>query len=370
MSRTFDEIVNYECKICNKKVKNLLGLSSHLKVHSLSNIEYFYKYDKEKINILICKNCGTERSYDNLFNRRFSLTCSKKCDYSYRMKVLKNKYGDDYYIKLSSNAIKYRSPGAFSVFQKKYWTNRGLSEEEAVKKISEINRKNSPRCREHYLNFNMSEDEISKAISFNQKYNSPRTIEYWVMRRFSYEEAVSAVHDFQNLCSIEKFVSRYGVIEGNLRYGEHINKLKNKNCFTVQGWINNGLSYNEAVNKIKEIQKKAHTSIYYLRKFERSLQKILDFLSIEYEYQKVFKLEEDYFLDKSMLIFDYYLSKFNLDIEMDGGHWHNSEIDVKRDDYLKNKGIFVLRIIQDSWDKLRFEEKINFIKEKLCELKK
>jgi hypothetical protein len=58
------------CKICNKIIKNNLGLSLHLKIHNITIFDYFVQYDNLKILkyqnvliVLIMQNIGIIRSF-------------------------------------------------------------------------------------------------------------------------------------------------------------------------------------------------------------------------------------------------------------------------------------------------------------------
>ena len=370
--KLINAVENYTCRICGKPISKLFVLTRHIKlIHKLNSIfQYFYFYDPENLLYGICPICGKERSLESYLDKPNSITCSKECDYKNKVKSNLKNYGANYYKDLCKKMIDSRTPEAFSKSQKKYWLNKGFSVEEALKKVSEFNRRASPRCLEFYDRFNLSEKEAEEKISFLQKSYSPRCVEYWIKRGFSVEEAEEAVSDFQKVVTIERFIERHGILEGNLRYSTYIERIKKGNCFTIQGWMKKGFTFEESLNKIKEIQSKAHFSMRVLRKFEKSLIPILKVLKEKFEYQKGVAIDDSYIgVQKYHIILDYYLPQYNLNIEMDGFVWHNKEEDELRDNYLIKKGMKILRIPEIVWNSKSLEQRIQFLKEELCGLK-
>ena len=134
---------------------------------------------------------------------------------------------------------------------KEYWINRGYSEEESIKLVSEIQRnaskqvKNRPKinyerieskgidaklffkkrsilCIEYWLERGYSEEEGRRKISEIQKNNgrkvvnhiSNKTIEYWTKKGCSEEEAISIIRNIQSTFSKDKCIEKYGEVEG------------------------------------------------------------------------------------------------------------------------------------------------------------
>jgi hypothetical protein len=366
------DIKNYNCKICGRKVSNLVGLSHHLAcMHRIRSIEYFYEYDPDNLNYSSCIVCNGKRSLENLLRKSNSSVCSKECDYILkRDNTLKNN-GPDHYKKLSALARSKIDSTSFSIWQKGYWLKKGLSEDQAVKKVSEINKKNSPLSLEYYKDKNITEEEAKGMISFIQKNRSPRSIYYWMHKKLNLQEALKAVSDYQDVCSLEKFIERDGLEKGKEAYNNYVTKLSNNTCFSYRYWLGKGFSIEESICKVSEIESKAHRSIRVLRKFEGSLKCILHKAGENFEYQKSMPINGNYGgKNRFCIIMDYFLPKYNLNIEMDGDFWHSKESDKDaiRDNFLTINGIKVFRIRQSNWDSLSAIERESFIKEKLCEL--
>ena len=137
------------------------------------------------------------------------------------------------------------------------------------------------------------------------------------------------------------------------------------------GWIKKGYTVEEAISRICEIQRKAHSQVRKLRRFEKSLIPILDHLKLEYELNKMITLDDRYKgTNKYYLNLDYYIPKYNLNIEMDGDYWHKDalEEDKHRDTFLTLLGYKIFRIKEKKWIDFSNEEKITFIGRKICEL--
>jgi hypothetical protein len=97
-----------------------------------------------------------------------------------------------------------------------FWLCRGYSEEESLKKVSELQSKSA------------------KMINFDNRL-LPSNIEYWVNRGFSNDEAVEKIRHHQTTFSLEKCIQKYGEIDGTKKWEDR--QIK---------WIN-------SLNKTKEI---------------------------------------------------------------------------------------------------------------------
>lgn len=122
-----------------------------------------------------------------------------------------------------------------------YWLNRGYSEKEAKLKISEQQRKRSPRCKEYWLAKGYTEEEATKKVTEKQTISSKesakkRTVEYWVQQGFTFEEAKQRKQEFT----------------------EH-----NTPSY-VAFWINRGYTEEDAKERIKSTAQKGSTLDYFI----------------------------------------------------------------------------------------------------------
>ena len=109
---------------------------------------------------------------------------------------------------------------------KKYWISLGYSEEEAVKKVSEIQKQNSPKCKEYWIKRGYSEEDAIKQVSEYQskicnsnpklhdrqyqREKSVRCIEHYLAKGLSEEEAREQVRLVSDNVSEKAFQKRYG----------------------------------------------------------------------------------------------------------------------------------------------------------------
>jgi len=112
-----------------------------------------------------------------------------------------------------------------SVFSKKYWLSKGMSEEESLYQVS-IRRPNNIL---YYINKGFSQEEALVKVVEHQKKSSkkrgllpeeerrklsPRCIEFYLEKGLSVEEAKEKLSQFQKNFSKEICVERYGIDKG------------------------------------------------------------------------------------------------------------------------------------------------------------
>lgn len=91
------------CEICRKELKNLNSLSKHIKIHNLTNKEYYDKYLKRK-NEEVCKECGKIHNKYIGFNEGYRKFCGNPCPTKeYLNNDLKNNILNKYGVENCSN---------------------------------------------------------------------------------------------------------------------------------------------------------------------------------------------------------------------------------------------------------------------------
>ena len=93
-----------------------------------------------------------------------------------------------------------------SIWCVEYWLEKGYTEEEAKKKVSEFQTKMNERRVLKYSN-----KELAKKIN-------PRCVEYWLEKGYTEEEAKKTISELQRTFSLEKCIKKYGEIEGRKRW--------------------------------------------------------------------------------------------------------------------------------------------------------
>jgi len=294
----------------------------------------------------VCPICG------NKIKNKKNKTCSKDCSYRYRVIIIKQNNGEDYYKNLSKKMK--QSPLATSQFQIEYWVKRGYSEEDAKKQISLIQKKISQASIERYLNKGYSLEEAKKMQSAYQKKSSKCCIEYWINKGMSEEDSILEVSKHQKR-DLQFFVNKYGKEKGLENYNKK-NILIKENCaFSYDYWIKQGFSHEKAIQAILDIGKKSICG-KKRTEFENSLVKYLEKLNINFTRNFLVTCTEANFNiapNKYYIECDYLLLDLNIVIEMDGSYWHGGN--SCRDEQLKQ-----YRIAVDNEKRNFLFEKYNF----------
>lgn len=122
-----------------------------------------------------------------------------------------------------------------------YWTIRGYTEDEARDIISNKQRQVMSKVIEKYLANGYTEEEawgiireeksnhnkiIFSSYSDNQKRKmSARCVEFWIEKGYDLESARVKVSETQVLSTLDKFIERYGEVDGIKRYQETCKKV-------------------------------------------------------------------------------------------------------------------------------------------------
>ena len=227
--------------------------------------------------------------------------------YAYFLRYGKKKYMETYLQKKDKHIRNLPN-------QIDYWLRKGYSEEEAKEEISKFNT-------------NVSKYSAEK-IRGHSEY-SCRSKKYWLRKGYSEEEAKEEIKRICGVGSKEQFIKRYGETEGlkkweerqikwqntlNLKSDEEkilINKKKNH---TIESYILNGLSEEEARKKSYEYYNKRKNYSNISQKFFELLDENLNHNT----YYKIKNYEQQFngcnvdFFDKNM----------NIVIEFNGDYWH------------------------------------------------
>lgn len=264
---------------------------------------------------------------------------------------------------------KIRSQRKFNI---EYWIERGLTKDEGILKIKDIQKENSSKRKKYH------------GVTWNQ-------FEYWMKKeKITEKEAKKKVSELQKTFDLEKIIKRYGKIEGTIRYENMCKNLSNSQ--SLNGFINRyGI---EEGNKkyIETIIKRCsntYTSKESLILFKKIYKKIRKYLQRNEIYWGISGSKE-YFLynkdSKKVFFYDFTIPSLKIIIEYHGKRYHpNPKWDQekwdkwdfmglnakeKRDmDVYKNKvaedyGFEVIEIFSDEVNESIIELIINKITEK------
>ena len=198
------------CQICSKKVKNLNGLTQHIrKIHKLKTKDYYDKYiktDEEGI----CPCCGSITKFNKFGYRRF---CSKRCNGMYtlqqtsenidkRIEGIKNSEN----IKLSHNTktfIEHQSKTSIN-----YYKN-----EENRKKHKESLQNLPPRSKEYKELKSIQQSEIINTFKNLQHYyyNNEHFHSSWELAFYIYCKD----HNYEITRKVDKIPYKFNEITYN-----------------------------------------------------------------------------------------------------------------------------------------------------------
>lgn len=254
-------------------------------------------------------------------------------------------------------------------FNIEYWLERGLSKEEAVLKISEVQKENSSKRKKYH------------GVTWNQ-------YEYWMKKeKITEQEAKKKVSELQRTFDLEKIIKRYGKIEGTIRYENMCKNLRSSQ--SLNGFINRyGI---EEGNKkyIETIIKRCsntYTSKESLILFKKIYKKIRKYLQRNEIYWGISGSKEYFLYDKDskkVFFYDFTIPRLKIIIEYHGKRYHpnpkwDSEkwekwdfmglnanekrnMDIYKNKVAENLGFEVLEIFSDEVNDKMIEEVINKI---------
>jgi len=128
---------------------------------------------------------------------------------------------------------KKRTDGYVSVFSKKYWLDKGFTEEDAIYQI---------------------------------KIRRPSNTEYWINKGFDMKAAIIKVYEFgQSGFNKDKLIEKHGIVKGTLLFNERKEKKKLSGR-TVQYWLNRNFSEVESIKKVHDTQDTTSLS-YHIKKY-------------------------------------------------------------------------------------------------------
>ena len=234
-----------------------------------------------------------------------------------------------------------------------------------LRKITNPNGKvgGSKRTKDFWLLRGYSDEEASHMVSNIQKLNSPRTKEYWLSKGFSLKESKERVSETQS----SNAISMHKKIKDN---------QSSISIWSISNWIKKGLTEEEALLKIRSLQKNnAHkrklkyTSEeirtqskwcveywihrgYSLQQYEEYMSSMHNYsnrsriadefcysLKMEFPNNKIYCCEREfgkYIPNYGYVKYDYVDVTLGVVVEFNGEYWHQSP-DAKKHDLVKKE---------------------------------
>lgn len=234
--------------------------------------------------------------------------------------------------------------------QKEFWIKKGFSEEESKLKIKEIYKESSIFTLDYWRKQGIPDGEAKKIIWEIQSKNSRKRKnfnkdtfnvrkEFWIKKGFSEKESLEKLKKRQSTNSLEKFVEKYGELEGikkwrerQIKWQKTLNSRYSKEI--RKSW--NSFTYSDYVKKYgKERADKWLKNKFFHNKKTYSNIQIRLFNEIKKEIDGKFYFgENEYVLkrEKGVYILDFYDSYSKKAIEFYGDIWHANPLRFNKND--------------------------------------
>lgn len=242
----------------------------------------------------------------------------------------------------------------FTPGQKEFWMlHHNMNVEDAIKQVSETQAKlskrkkkttaNQPTSLAYYISRGLSQEDAVKAQSDVQKKRRNNCVEYWLNKGYTIDEAKIEISNLQ----------------------------KKRSQLSVEYWLHRGYTLEQAQEKSKTVQKNQLPQKFskISVKFFKELLAVLEKENINID---DFKYGEDehciYISSKRRIYPDFIHMPSKKIVEFDGIYWHSipEKRDTERDDILKSMGYKVLRV-PETYNKMLWNKYIiqaaEFIKE-------
>jgi len=135
-----------------------------------------------------------------------------------------------------------------TLFNKKYWLERGYSHEEAVSEIFKIQKINNIKAVEVM-------QDLKKYDLNNYKKKRNIYVEYWIEKGFTIEEAKIKLKERQSTFSLEKLKLKYGEKEGLIKFSQRNDKWQNSLCSKMTFEQKNEFEKSKCITKDKMVSK-------------------------------------------------------------------------------------------------------------------
>jgi len=230
-----------------------------------------------------------------------------------------------------------RKVNSFRKLNTEYWEDRGFTTDEAKEKIREFQIENSKKL----LISQKEKPLLHEGINWTQKL-------YWIKKGLSEEEAIQHVSKLQNTFSLEKCIQRYGEEEGTKVWTER--QLKWAKSYKKTNFSKASQDLFWMIIESGQIDK---SQTIYFATYEMG-EKMEDGKNREYPLKV-----GSYVMKPDFII----LEKKKI-IEFDGTYWHNfkkrdkpenKKREVERDKKLTEAGYQILRVLENDFYKKKKE---------------
>jgi len=329
-----------ECKICNRIIKTLRGLSNHIRrTHNMSSQEYYDKYINDGSDG-ICLYCETNKTSFNTILKGYRDYCIK----------CKDKRDERFFI------LKYGEEQG-----KKWWWDLNKRKSYSNSKEGLIERHGKEKAEKICKSFTLTREEKIKRWGLektNEWYKSigySCRVEYWTDQGYSDEEAKELLKKRQSTFSKKICIEKYGEEQGLKWWQERQDKwqstLNSKPQDEIDRINKKKVPLTVGTQPYSKISQELFWSIYdhikhdfkeiYFATMKNGVD-VHDGSFNEYRIRRA---------DGRVAFLDFYIRDNNKVIEFDGDYWHserrgNIENDRIREEMilLKNPELDILHI--------------------------
>lgn len=242
--KKYDDSVKLPLRTTLKKFMNIkqnsveeLGYDMKNKTYTFFNVEYKSK-EKPKCNI-----CGSDLVFRKKRNGVFCiLKCSNEKCISKQKKYKTKAFLSQEALEEVLTKIKKRN-----ILCVDYYLNKGYSEEDAIKIISEEQAKRSKMSKKEHVKINKEYITKKYGEEYAKQWAKKRSrfcVEYWLERGYNEEDAIKEISRIQS-----EFANR---LAKKTKENPHRYKTKNNRC--IEYWLEKGYSEEDAKEEQSKIQ--------------------------------------------------------------------------------------------------------------------
>ncbi len=246
-----------------------------------------------------------------------------------------------------------RLENARSHWQISYWTDKGYTENEAKEIISNIQRRDFEWCKEKYGEeaekkyAEMCENRGITKKKYIEKYGKDIGTKKWNDRIELFKKTSSAEYQIKKhgieyynkigkrkaVNSLTHYIEKYGDIEGPKKYNENCKHLSH-----IQSLEYHIEKYGEVEGPKKRAEKYVKINQQYSKKSQEFFWVLYSHLKDKYKKIYFAELNQEYIVRTnrgSVRFLDLFIKDINVAIEFDCDYWHDAELDIIRENEIK-----------------------------------
>ena len=249
-----------------------------------------------EIDTRYCRKCNVELDIRIRHNQFIAHTCMCSADGKtfatrFKLESLFDEITATYIINIFNQHKTRKFPNKLA-----YWTNLGYSEDEALLKVQEVQ---------------TSRSLVSPASQQGAIEYTPRRPEFWINKGYTPDDATKQVATFQVKNGISWYVTKYGKIEGQIKYKQRMKR-----------WM---IAYNLALENDPTINERKMTKLGRASKASLAIfQPIYEQYKDDYSIYLGVDDNIEYFLrdNNTLYFYDFVIPELRIIVEYNGSKFH------------------------------------------------